>query len=169
MKYIIFLRAINVGGRNKLSMAELKTVLTNNGYQQVETYLQTGNLCLTASTPDALSRLKPILFEAFRLNLDLIIYPFDHFAELVSKNPYKDYNAEKETVMLLLTNEHLATETTESNQAVLTLMDEVVFVKYHTKATHQVNLQPLLKTKLQQPYTARNITTIQKLLDKWQD
>lgn len=42
--YIALLRGINVGGNNKIKMAELKNSLENLGLSQVQTYIQSGNL-----------------------------------------------------------------------------------------------------------------------------
>lgn len=42
MKYIILLRGINISGKNKISMADLKRYLTENGYQNVISYLNSG-------------------------------------------------------------------------------------------------------------------------------
>ena len=44
MKYIALLRGINISGKNKISMNELKTVLEKKNYQNVFTYLNSGNL-----------------------------------------------------------------------------------------------------------------------------
>jgi len=41
--HIVLLRGINVGGHNKLSMAEFKDVLTGLGARDVKTYIQSGN------------------------------------------------------------------------------------------------------------------------------
>ncbi len=46
--YIVLLRAVNVGGTGKLSMAELRKVLAGLGYHNVETYIQSGNAVLDA-------------------------------------------------------------------------------------------------------------------------
>ena len=43
MKYIVLLRGINISGKNKISMAELKSELDKN-YQNVLTYLNSGNV-----------------------------------------------------------------------------------------------------------------------------
>lgn len=42
--YIALLRGINVGGKNKIPMSELKTVFTNLGFESVETYINSGNV-----------------------------------------------------------------------------------------------------------------------------
>jgi uncharacterized protein (DUF1697 family) len=44
--YVVFLRAVNVGKR-QLKMAEARNVLSDNGFQDVETYIQTGNVFMT--------------------------------------------------------------------------------------------------------------------------
>jgi uncharacterized protein (DUF1697 family) len=46
--YIAFLRAVNVGGR-VLKMADLRTCLEEAGLQDVETYIQTGNVRFTSA------------------------------------------------------------------------------------------------------------------------
>jgi uncharacterized protein (DUF1697 family) len=45
--WIVFLRAVNVGGR-RYPMADLRAVLTEAGYADVETHIQTGNVRLTS-------------------------------------------------------------------------------------------------------------------------
>ena len=52
-KYISILRGINVGGRNKVLMNDLKTLFEKTGVQKVQNYIQSGN----------------ILFEAENLNI----------------------------------------------------------------------------------------------------
>ena len=41
--YVILLRAVNVGGYGKLSMADLRQTLSALGFKKVETYIQSGN------------------------------------------------------------------------------------------------------------------------------
>ncbi|MCK3904845.1 DUF1697 domain-containing protein [Streptococcus suis] len=44
MRYVLLLRGINVGGRNKVVMAELCQAVVDLGYNNVETYINSGNL-----------------------------------------------------------------------------------------------------------------------------
>lgn len=44
MRYAALLRGINVGGRNKISMADLRGVFEDAGYAKVSTYIQSGNV-----------------------------------------------------------------------------------------------------------------------------
>ena len=46
MKYIVLLRGINISGKNKIAMSELKKVLEENGYKNIKTLLNSGNVIL---------------------------------------------------------------------------------------------------------------------------
>ncbi|MFR9794794.1 DUF1697 domain-containing protein [Streptomyces sp. MS06] len=52
-RYAVLLKGINVGGKKKIAMAELRTLLTDLGYEDVSTYLQSGNALLTSPQPPA--------------------------------------------------------------------------------------------------------------------
>ena len=43
-RYIAFLRGINISGKNKIPMAELKKSFENQNFSQVKTYLNSGNV-----------------------------------------------------------------------------------------------------------------------------
>jgi uncharacterized protein (DUF1697 family) len=46
--WVCLLRAVNVGGRNKVPMAQLRDVLSADGFADVRTYVQSGNVVLTS-------------------------------------------------------------------------------------------------------------------------
>ena len=52
MKYIALLRGINISGKNKISMSELKLALEENKYQNVLTYLNSGNVIFEIDVAD---------------------------------------------------------------------------------------------------------------------
>lgn len=43
-KYIAFLRGINISGKNKIDMSDLKSEFENAGFTNVSTYLNSGNV-----------------------------------------------------------------------------------------------------------------------------
>ena len=57
-RYISLLRGINVSGKKKIKMADLKLLYQNLGFQDVQTYIQSGNVGLNCEETD-----KPILKE----------------------------------------------------------------------------------------------------------
>lgn len=52
MKYITLLRGINVGGNNKVPMAELKVCFEKLGLSQVRTYINSGNVLFVSEEED---------------------------------------------------------------------------------------------------------------------
>ena len=47
-RYIALLREINISGKNKIPMKELKVILSKNGYPNAETLLNSGNIVLSS-------------------------------------------------------------------------------------------------------------------------
>jgi uncharacterized protein (DUF1697 family) len=50
--WVALLRGINVGGRNRILMADLRTCFEDAGYTDVRTYIQSGNVVFGADEPD---------------------------------------------------------------------------------------------------------------------
>ena len=49
MRYAVLLRGINVGGNHKVVMSELRDLVSQLGFEQVETYINSGNLFFESS------------------------------------------------------------------------------------------------------------------------
>jgi len=50
-RYVALLRGINVGGRNKIAMSDLRDTFAECGFTDVSTYIQSGNVLFRSSTP----------------------------------------------------------------------------------------------------------------------
>jgi len=72
--YLILLRGINVGGKNKVSMADLKVCLTALGCSNVSTYIASGNVILGSDkSPDELKgQIETALPVSFKLDSELV-------------------------------------------------------------------------------------------------
>jgi uncharacterized protein (DUF1697 family) len=72
--YLVLLRGINVGGKNKVPMAALKELLEGMGYSNVSTYIASGNVILNSDRPakEIKREIEEALPKAFRLDSDLI-------------------------------------------------------------------------------------------------
>ena len=64
-RYVALLRGINVGGKNKLPMADLRDIFAAAGCEAVKTYIQSGNAVFEASR-DLAERVPAIVTEAIR-------------------------------------------------------------------------------------------------------
>ena len=73
-RYLVLLRGVNVGGKNKVPMAPLRALLEELGYSDVSTYIASGNVIMTSDRPaDEIKRqIEEALPKAFTLDTDLI-------------------------------------------------------------------------------------------------
>jgi uncharacterized protein (DUF1697 family) len=72
--YLVLLRGINVGGKNKVPMAELRSVLEDLGFSNVSTYIASGNVFLDSdlSAAKVAKKIEAALPKAFKLDAELI-------------------------------------------------------------------------------------------------
>jgi uncharacterized protein (DUF1697 family) len=90
--YLVLLRGINVGGKNKVPMAALRELLEELGYRDVSTYIASGNVILRSDRPPAEVKreVEEVLPKRFRLDSELISVRVLTHAELravVEKRP----------------------------------------------------------------------------------
>lgn len=91
MKYVAFLRGINVGGNMKVSMSELKKALTDAGFKDVKTLLNSGNVVFEAEgNGDHMSeKIASIIKKAFGLTIHVIVRTQREIEALVVSEPFK--------------------------------------------------------------------------------
>ena len=90
--YLVLLRGINVGGRNKVPMAELRSLLEDLGFSNVSTYIASGNAFLDSDLPAAkvADRIEEALPKVFKLDADLIrvaVLSANQLEAIVKKRP----------------------------------------------------------------------------------
>ena len=89
--HVALLRGINVGGRNKLPMAELREVFARAGANEVRTYIQSGNVLFRA--PSGLARKLPAtiadaLERRFSLKVPVILRSAEELIAAAERNPF---------------------------------------------------------------------------------
>lgn len=75
-KYIALLRGINVGGRNKVSMPELKKQFEQNGFNEVKTYINSGNIIFStneANEKELKEKCEALIVSRFHLSIPVVI------------------------------------------------------------------------------------------------
>src|SRR5436190_5641285 len=89
MRHIVLLRGINLGSRNRVSMPELRAVLTDAGFEDVRTYLQSGNVALTSnSRPEVVAQAcERHITDALGVDIAVVVRSRDELARVVRKNP----------------------------------------------------------------------------------
>jgi len=89
--HIALLRGINVGGRNKVAMADLRDVVAGLGHTGVSTYIQSGNVLFTSDETDteALGKsLEDAITARLGVKPSVIVLSREELAGVVRDNPY---------------------------------------------------------------------------------
>lgn len=90
-RYVALLRGINVGGNNMIAMAALRTCFEEAGFENVATYIASGNVLFTpsrAATPAALTRkLEALLTSTFKYQASLVLRDRKQMADVVKHAP----------------------------------------------------------------------------------
>ncbi len=86
---VALIRGINVGGRSQLSMTELRSTLSDAGFPDVRTHIQSGNLLITpVSGPKQLAKtLEQAIEERFGLTVHVITRTRKELGEIIARNP----------------------------------------------------------------------------------
>lgn len=99
-KYIALLRGVNVGGKNKVSMADLRRTFETYGFSDVSTYINSGNIFFTSDEDDSLT-LKTIcqnlIQEAFNLEIPVFVLPTEDLIAALDHAP-EWWNQDKESI-----------------------------------------------------------------------
>ena len=91
--HVALLRGINVGGRNKIPMADLREVVTSLGHTGVTTYIQSGNVLFSTVETDTAklaAGLESAIAERFGLWASVVVLSRDGLAAVLAGNPYPD-------------------------------------------------------------------------------
>lgn len=101
--FIALLRGINVGGRNKIPMPELRSLCGSLGWEEIRTYIQSGNLIFKAGDPPAALEveLEQAIKHHFGLSIPVIIRPAGQWATYVAGNPYPQASEREPNLVML--------------------------------------------------------------------
>jgi uncharacterized protein (DUF1697 family) len=91
--HVALLRGINVGGKNRVAMADLREVVADLGHADVSTYIQSGNVLFSPDPGDAdTSALAAALAEAITARLcvsaPVVVLTRDELAAAIEANPF---------------------------------------------------------------------------------
>ncbi|MEQ6124649.1 DUF1697 domain-containing protein [Pseudotenacibaculum sp. MALMAid0570] len=167
-KYIILLRGINVSGKNKLPMQELRSMLNDLGYKNVETYIQSGNIILDTeeSKNSIASKVKESIQSKFGYDVPVVIRTVEEWETTIENNPYP-VNEEKKLYFTFLNEapQNIEIEVNGAKDDEFTIWKDVVYLHClggygKTKLSNN-----LFEKKLKVIATSRNYRTTMKLLE----
>ena len=177
IKYLALLRGINVSGHNMIKMDALKKILENMGFQNVETYIQSGNVFFESEEENAASigfKIKQEISKVFGYDVPVIMVSKTDL-ELCFKN--SPFLIEKECDIKKLYVAFISKELTAAAINDLKISnfkpDEAaidgsrIYIKYVIGAGKTNLDQKYIEKKLNVVATIRNWNTVTKLLEMY--
>ena len=169
-KYVVLLRGINVGGHRKVPMAELREILFDSGFKNVQTYIQSGNVVMQSS--DDAKKIKTIIekaiFNYFGFEVTVIVKTDEELKEIFDNCPFQQQTKEKSYFMIL---DSLPDKFGLQEVSSLTHIGEEFHIAYTSIYFFSANgygrtkfNSNFFERKLKVSTTARNYKTMLKLL-----
>jgi uncharacterized protein (DUF1697 family) len=90
---VALLRAVNVGGRNKVPMAELRAACAELGYPDASTFIASGNIVFPGEAPDP-EVLEGAILEQFGVTTIVVMRTAAQLAKLIAAKPFGSRTAD---------------------------------------------------------------------------
>jgi uncharacterized protein (DUF1697 family) len=97
--WIVLYRGINVVGKNRVKMESLRALHERLGHRQVNSYIQSGNIILSADEPAQaiVGRVSAGFEEEFGFAARVLVVPMKRWGTLIKANPFRGFAAENPT------------------------------------------------------------------------
>ena len=99
--HIALLRAVNLGGRTKVGMAELREVFAELGFKDARTLLQSGNVVFSGKGSDLETKIARAIEKHFGYATDVMVRTAAEWDKIIKANPFPD-EAKKDPSHLLV-------------------------------------------------------------------
>jgi uncharacterized protein (DUF1697 family) len=168
--HVVLLRGINLGSRNRIAMPALRDALESVGFDDVQTYLQSGNVVLSSrEKPDAAVR--RVIAKEFGLEVAVVTRTRSQLAKVVARNPLARVAKDPKRYQVSFLDEKPSREVVRRVEEAAAPKERVVvdgreIYAWHPDTIARSKLWALLAGQsLGVTATARNWTTVQKLLE----
>lgn len=169
--FIVFLRGINVSGQKKIKMAELKEVLTESGFNNVLTHIQSGNLILSTENRQEIvaQKIKTIIADHFGFEVPTLVLEPNLVGQILGACPYAELEDKKRYFTLLHEEPSTALrvefEALDYENEDFTVMGNCVYLYCKNGAGKAKLNNNLIEQKLKVTATTRNLNTMVKMLE----
>jgi len=95
IRYIAFLRGINVSGQKLIKMEELRKAMTFPGFSEVKTYIQSGNIVFDALNMENTAveaKIEKQLESWFGFHIPVVVRKVSEMAGVIASNPFPDFD-----------------------------------------------------------------------------
>ena len=101
-KYVALLRGINIGGKNKIKMSELKSAFEMAGLTEVRTVLNSGNIIFSSEADMNEEIIENIILEHFKMKIPVYLMKIEDLEDILAHSPKWWNTGEKEQLKMAL-------------------------------------------------------------------
>lgn len=172
MTYLALLRGINVGGNKKVEMPRLKTVFEKAGLEEVQTYINTGNVIFQSQSqkPKELVKILEQAIETeFGFHVKVLLRSKKEFDKVVAALPDEWTNDASMKTDIMFLWEEIDDKKILDQLTINPDIDQILYVKgailwnVDRHYLNQSGMEQLVGTKLYTQMTVRNCNTTRKL------
>ena len=171
-RYICLLRGINVSGKNKILMKELVAMFENQGFGNVESYIQSGNVSFDSDEADK-THLEEAISNGIRSQFGYEVKSFVRtkvqIRELLDRCPYSIAKL-KENEQLYFSlldsprkDDDISLEIREKTEDEFTIVDDTIYLLCRKGYGNTLLSNNFFEKKLKTAATTRNLATMLKL------
>ncbi len=172
VRQIALLRGINLGPTNRIPMPALREALGDAGFDNVRTYVQSGNVVLDSDlTPEDLAgRCHDVIAERFGLDIAVVTRTRDQLATVVDRNPLGDVADNPKRYQVCFLSDELEPSVLEKLHASAAPPEQIVAIGRELYTWHPDGVaRSKLWGRVAAPSlgvasTSRNWTTVETLL-----
>lgn len=173
--YVVLFRGINVGGKNIIPMAELKLLLQKSNFENVLTYIQSGNVILQSSLNEIevrkkIENLVPNHFKLDDLLIKVLVLSNTDYEEIVKKAP-KNFGSTPEefrynVLFTIDVNSQEIAQEIKLRDGVdnIWVGEKVIYFRNSIAEASKSSLSKIIQKPFYKSITIRNWNTTRKLL-----
>ena len=176
LTYVILIRGINVGGKNKVPMAGLRKCLEELGYSDVATYIASGNVILRSDkrAKEVKAQIEGILPENFELDdefIKVLVLTHNQFQSVIDNKPQgfgeqpEKYHSDAIFLMDIDTAEAMPAFDPREGVDKVWPGDGVIYSQRLSAQRTKSRLSKIMGTPAYKSMTIRNWNTTTKLLE----
>ena len=171
---VALLRGINVGGKNKLPMADLAAMFREAGCDDVRTYIQSGNVVFRAGPAlagDIPSLISASIMDQFGYRIPVVTRTASEFQEIVQANPFAETGTEANKLLVMFLADlpdraHVeALDPNRSPGDEFAVLGREVFLHYPNGVARSKLTNAYFDSSLSTTSTSRNWRTVGKLFE----
>jgi uncharacterized protein (DUF1697 family) len=175
MKYAAFLRGINVGGKNKIKMETLREMCAALGYQNVTTYINSGNVIFEiaeeADDKTLAAEIERAIRADFALDIKVMTRSIDEIKTIIENNPFAGQFENDKDLHVFFLDEPLSAEkreilvSTNNENEQYAVSNREIFCLLRVSVLDSLMGKDYIAKKLKVSATARNWRTVNKVLE----